>query len=413
MTREEVARNQRARLYGAMIESTSQRGYRATTVAHLTGLAGVSRRSFYEHFPNKEQCFLATHQSILARQRRRLIDVWRRHRGCASGLQTACATLLEDIAAYPECAHLVLIDSLEIGAAARERMQLVGATFECLVATVLQTDPAPGALAGVSSRAIVGGIREVVAARMLDSREHELVPLAGEVLDWIDGYRAPSSLRLARLEPRARRGAAASARLLEGGSERARALESAVQLILEEGYARISDRLIAARAGISTADFHGQFRDKHECLLAALDEFMREALRRVRGALEGAHSWSEGVDQAMHALSAYLLAHPQLLRLAFIERFAVGPAAVGAVSGSVEQLTALLTADAPPPRRAPTLAREAVMGAISAVVAGHLAGRGRPQQPPSLADQLAYTVLAPFLGARAAVAEIAAARRAK
>ena len=365
MSREQVARNQRARLYGAMIESTSQRGYQATTVAQLVALAGVSRRSFYEHFADKEQCFLATHQSILARHRKRLIDVWLRQRDCPNRLHTTCAMLLEDIAAHPKGPRLVLIDSLDIGAGARARMQLTGATFECLVASVLQTAPAASELAGVSSRAIVGGIRQVLAARMLDGRERELASLADEVLDWIHNYRAPTSVRLAARQPLTRARAAASAPSIAGRDQRAR----------------------------------------------ALDELMREALRRVAEALEPAGSWPQAVDRAVQALVAQLLAHRQLLRQAFVELFAPSPRVVGPRGRSIEQLGALLTAGAPPPRRAPILAREAVTGAISAVIAGYIAG-GRGSRSLGLADQLTYTVLAPFLGARAAVEEIAASQRA-
>ena len=67
MEREEVARNQRSRLYGAMIESVARNGYQRTTVAHVIALAGVSRRAFYELFANKEDCFLATYDIVVAR----------------------------------------------------------------------------------------------------------------------------------------------------------------------------------------------------------------------------------------------------------------------------------------------------------------------------------------------------------
>ena len=66
MGRDAVARNQRSRLYGGMIESVAQRGYQGTTVAHAIALAGVSRRAFYELFPNKEQCFLGAHDIVVA-----------------------------------------------------------------------------------------------------------------------------------------------------------------------------------------------------------------------------------------------------------------------------------------------------------------------------------------------------------
>ncbi len=66
--RESVASNQRARLYGAMIELVAARGYEASTVAELCALAGVSKRTLYERFQGgKQQCFLATYEIIVRR----------------------------------------------------------------------------------------------------------------------------------------------------------------------------------------------------------------------------------------------------------------------------------------------------------------------------------------------------------
>jgi AcrR family transcriptional regulator len=58
-TREDVVRNQRERLFAAMVASTASKGYPATTVADLIALAGVSRATFYEHFDDKAHCFRA------------------------------------------------------------------------------------------------------------------------------------------------------------------------------------------------------------------------------------------------------------------------------------------------------------------------------------------------------------------
>ena len=58
--REQVVRSQRERLFGAMVAVSSERGYAATTVADLIALSGVSRSAFYEHFANKDECFVAT-----------------------------------------------------------------------------------------------------------------------------------------------------------------------------------------------------------------------------------------------------------------------------------------------------------------------------------------------------------------
>ena len=60
-------RNQRTRMHGAMIEAVAINGYERTSVKQVVGLAGVSRRSFYEQFANKQECFLATYDVIATR----------------------------------------------------------------------------------------------------------------------------------------------------------------------------------------------------------------------------------------------------------------------------------------------------------------------------------------------------------
>jgi AcrR family transcriptional regulator len=63
---ESVASNQRARLYGAMIEMLATRGYEASTVVESCALAGVSKRTLYERFPGgKPECFLTTYDIIV------------------------------------------------------------------------------------------------------------------------------------------------------------------------------------------------------------------------------------------------------------------------------------------------------------------------------------------------------------
>src|SRR6476646_5271767 len=65
-----VARHQRARLYGAMVDMVVARGYAATSIKGVCALAGVSRRTFYDLFgdegaPPKEACFLAAYDFVV------------------------------------------------------------------------------------------------------------------------------------------------------------------------------------------------------------------------------------------------------------------------------------------------------------------------------------------------------------
>ena len=63
----EVSSHQQARIHRAMIEIVSERGYEATTVRELARAAGVSTRTFYQHYSDKEACFLRTQQILLHR----------------------------------------------------------------------------------------------------------------------------------------------------------------------------------------------------------------------------------------------------------------------------------------------------------------------------------------------------------
>src|SRR3977135_1372996 len=55
---EEVARNQRERLFAALVAVVAEEGYDGTRVEDLLELSGFSRISFYEHFTDKHDCLL-------------------------------------------------------------------------------------------------------------------------------------------------------------------------------------------------------------------------------------------------------------------------------------------------------------------------------------------------------------------
>src|SRR6476620_8627530 len=63
--RDEAERNQRERLFAAMVATVDEKGYEATTVADLVKLSGVSRSAFYRHFDDKQACFLAAVEQLV------------------------------------------------------------------------------------------------------------------------------------------------------------------------------------------------------------------------------------------------------------------------------------------------------------------------------------------------------------
>jgi AcrR family transcriptional regulator len=396
-------------MYGGMIEAVSERGYPQTTVAHVIAYAGVSRRAFYEQFQNKEACFLATYDIIVARARKLVLDAWGSERGWANRLHASIQALFQDMAEQPKGPRLVLVDSLGIGPRARERMTLAAGAFERVLGMAFQAHPDGAWLSPLMVRAIVAGIRHVAFTRMYEGREKELFTLTDEVLDWIESYRSPAARRLnisELVQPGEveRRRAA----FLQRDNDRARALGALVHLTLDERYAELSDPQIAQFAGISTEAFHKQFATKEACFLAVLDEFVAEAMEAVKVAVADANDWPEAVHLAVRALVEYFAAHEALSRMAFIDIFDVGPGMIGRMTRSIEDFTKMLDELGPQPRRGPLVAREAITGAIWGIISSYTA-HDRVRQLPRLVDQLTFIVLAPYIGAKPAMETIEAA----
>jgi AcrR family transcriptional regulator len=410
MAREEVARNQRGRLYGAMIESVAQRGYHATTVAHVIGLAGVSRRAFYELFSNKEKCFLGAYDIVVASTRRMMLEAWASERGWANRLHAGCKALLDDTARSPKGPRLVLVDALGIGSHARERLQLAGLAFERLLATAFNAAPQEVGFPQLAPRAVVGGVRHLAFVRLIERREAELLTMTDEVLDWIEAYRTPAAARLdATSMIRPPRVPPAPAMFLAREDRRAKLLGSVVHLTLDSGYLNLTDPQIAQFAGLSTEAFHRQFADKEACFLAVLEEYVMELVGCVRPRMHAQARWPQAAYAGVSAFVEYLTAHEALLRIAFIDLFEVGPAMVGQMTRSVDAVTQLLTEDGPEPQRGPAVAREAITGALWGIISTYVAGN-RVGRLPALIDQLAFVVLAPYIGPKAAVETIASMR---
>jgi AcrR family transcriptional regulator len=62
LSRDEVEASQRGRMLEACFRVVAEKGYTRFTVADVVAAAGVSRETFYEHFRDKEDCFLAAYE---------------------------------------------------------------------------------------------------------------------------------------------------------------------------------------------------------------------------------------------------------------------------------------------------------------------------------------------------------------
>jgi AcrR family transcriptional regulator len=178
---ESVASNQRARLYGAMIELVAARGYEASTVAELCALAGVSKRTLYQRFPGgKQQCFLATYDIIVRRAEMHVLTAGPCGRDGIVGaaplerLRTLVEAFAHEVTAYPNAARLVLVDALGVGPAALAHTERTRRLVERVISGSLCAGsdvPTPSPL--TVKRIVVDGAR-LVRERLRDGRIAEL-----------------------------------------------------------------------------------------------------------------------------------------------------------------------------------------------------------------------------------------------
>jgi AcrR family transcriptional regulator len=180
LAREEVLASQRGRMLEAMAHTVAAKGYAATTVADVVGGAGVSRKTFYEHFRDKEDCFLAAFEagveSLVGTVERATLEAqggWREH------IRAGVHAYLSALAASPDFARTFLIEVLAAGARALERRAEVHARFAELLKTLHESyradhpDEIP-ALPDEVFIATVGAVNELVSDRVRNGRTTEL-----------------------------------------------------------------------------------------------------------------------------------------------------------------------------------------------------------------------------------------------
>ena len=127
LRREVVEASQRERMLDAVVQAVAAKGYSGATVADIVGRAGVSRKTFYEHFRDKEECFLAAYDegvAILMDQIRAAGEDATNFYDLMRARVRAYLTLLVE---EPAFARAYLIEVFAAGEAALERRRAVHA----------------------------------------------------------------------------------------------------------------------------------------------------------------------------------------------------------------------------------------------------------------------------------------------
>jgi len=158
---------QRERLLAAMLRATNELTYREVSVQDVLDRAGVSRPTFYEHFENKEACFLAAFDSATARLRGRLEAAGAEGANWRERLRASLAELLRFVSEDLDAAMSVIVDArAACPAALRRRDDLLDNFASCLDTQVRAEAPPDSAPPGIAAAGIVGGIEALLYSRL-------------------------------------------------------------------------------------------------------------------------------------------------------------------------------------------------------------------------------------------------------
>ncbi len=179
-----AAAGHRERLTAGLATAIAEKGYAAVTIADVVRAARVSKRTFYEHFPDKEACFLA----LYAETSDELIELIATSAAIAPGswearIATAARAYFERVAGEPELIRAAMLEIQAAGPRARALRRDVQRRYAEQLRALSATAEAEGA--GVSAltpalaTAVVGGLNEL----MLEAVEAGQAERLGELAD--------------------------------------------------------------------------------------------------------------------------------------------------------------------------------------------------------------------------------------
>ncbi len=399
--REDVVANQRERIFGAMVASVAEHGFEATRVADVLDLSGVSRNTFYKHFDNKLDCFLATMDAILLDAGSQVVGAYLSQEGpWDERLGGALDVLVAGIVAQPAAARLYYVESYAAGPKAIAKVDEMGDRLEQLARQALASSPAHAEVPRELLRAILRGFRRVFQGRLRSGREGELPRAAPLLLHWALSYETPP-----RPLTQTRELSEAAFRRPPANLEdpRERILDAVIELMAERGYKAMTINDIAQRGAVSLTTFYDRFAGKDDAVVAALRRSSNHVIDAIGPAFRAAPDWPRGIGAAIDAFFAYLVIEQPFAQFGGVDVHLGSRLVVDVREQLVTMAQAFIAEGFREHGEVPSIAGEAIGAAIDALLFDQIANWGSDTLY-GIAPIATYLMLVPFVGVEQACA---------
>ena len=195
----------RGRLLTATFALVGERGYEGLSVRSVCERAGMSNRTFYECFSDREDCFLAAFNHAVDGLELEVRAGWGSQLGWTARVRAALAALLMVLDREPAVRRLVFVEALAAGPRVLARRASVLESLAGVIDQGRSNAQAQAMLPPLLAEGVVGATFGVIHARLLELRPGPLVGLLGSLMATIVlPYRGPAAAarELARPIPR-------------------------------------------------------------------------------------------------------------------------------------------------------------------------------------------------------------------
>jgi AcrR family transcriptional regulator len=187
----QVSAVQRARMFRSAAKVVSNHGYGQMTIARVTSDAGVSRRTFYDAFEDREDCFLAIFNQTLERVTDLASAAYVTEREWRARIRAALLAILRFLDDEPELAALLVVGALQAGPRVLKRRTEI---LKRLAVVLRETAASGRAVPALTAEGVVGALFSVIHTRLVDHGNEPLVgllnPLMGVVVLAFEGQAA-------------------------------------------------------------------------------------------------------------------------------------------------------------------------------------------------------------------------------
>jgi AcrR family transcriptional regulator len=185
LPRGQVTEIQRGRMLAAAVEAVEEVGYAHMTVAQVIGRARVSRKTFYDVFADREDCFLAAFDQAIDHAGALAKEAYDQESGWRDGIRAGLARLLMLMDDEPGLARVCVVEALAAGPAVLERRAQVLEELAAVIDRGRALTSTTNQLPDVTAEGIVGAIFAVVHTRLLEGGKEPLTDLLGSLMSMV------------------------------------------------------------------------------------------------------------------------------------------------------------------------------------------------------------------------------------